>query len=338
VKRERTLAERRVLERLENFLDAAQREAARAAVTTETSRVAVKTPRRPRHRAAVWIVVMVAAALGAVLYFSPPPGHWDQSSATAPVTTARRDAAPARSGAERSTDPPSPVSESVPPDAAQAGAAPEPASPEPGQPSAAQSPVSPPVTPRQTQPPAAEPVPTANVAREDQPPEPVESLEGDETVEPVVRTDPPPLAAASITPPPTAALDETLPDEPAAVAAPESSPPDDWTGRLVDLASVDVPPRPTRRDLPRYTKRARRLRHQGVVALELLVSETGQVVEARSLESIPDSDLDQAALEVARTWLFTPALKAGDPVRVWMPVEIEFSVSSGKATKIRVRD
>jgi len=114
-------------------------------------------------------------------------------------------------------------------------------------------------------------------------------------------------------------------------------PPTDWTGRLVELASVDVPPRPTRRDLPRYTKRARRLRQQGVVALELLVSETGQVVDARTLESIPDSDLDQAALAVARTWQFTPALKAGDPVRVWMPVEIEFSVSSGKATKIRVR-
>jgi protein TonB len=132
-------------------------------------------------------------------------------------------------------------------------------------------------------------------------------------------------------------LDETLPDVPAAVAPPEPSRPIDWTGRLVDLASVDVPPRPTRRDLPRYTKRARRLRQQGVVTLELLVSDTGQVVDARTLETIPDSDLDQAALAVARTWQFTPALKAGDPVRVWMPVEIEFSVSPGKATKIRVR-
>jgi protein TonB len=145
------------------------------------------------------------------------------------------------------------------------------------------------------------------------------------------------MEAASIAPPPATKLGKPTADQP---ASPEPTQPRrvDWTGKLVDIAAVDAPPWPTQRNLPRYTKRARRLRQQGVVSLELLVSEHGRVLDTRTVRAIPDSDLDQAALAAARTWRFTPATKAGFPVRVWKPIEIEFSISPGKSTKIRIRD
>ena len=127
----------------------------------------------------------------------------------------------------------------------------------------------------------------------------------------------------------------TLPDPtPPPQLLPE---PEDWTGKLVQLADVDVPPRATQRELPRYTRRARRKKQHGSVELNLLVNEHGSVAEVRLLKTIPDSDLNKATLEIARLWQFLPARKESYPVRVWKPVTIDFSIVSG-ATRVLVAE
>jgi protein TonB len=97
-----------------------------------------------------------------------------------------------------------------------------------------------------------------------------------------------------------------------------------------ELTDVDVPPRLTSQEMPAYTKRARRKGQEGTVALNLLIDERGMVSDLRLKRTIPDSDLNEAVLDIIRTWRFDPARKAGVPVSVWKPVTIEFSIIGGQ--------
>lgn len=111
----------------------------------------------------------------------------------------------------------------------------------------------------------------------------------------------------------------------------------DWTGKLVPLADVDTPPWAIKRELPRYTKRAKRKHQQGSVGLNLLIDEKGFVAQVELLETIPDSDLNEATLELARLWQFHPARKQGHPVRVWKSLTLDFTIDSG-TTRVMLRD
>jgi TonB family protein len=60
----------------------------------------------------------------------------------------------------------------------------------------------------------------------------------------------------------------------------------------------------------------------GSVGLEIVVDETGRVVDARITRSVPL--LDSTALDTVRQWRFSPATLNGKPVRVRMIVGIHF--------------
>jgi len=60
----------------------------------------------------------------------------------------------------------------------------------------------------------------------------------------------------------------------------------------------------------------------GSVALEIVVDETGRVVDARVTRSVPL--LDSTAVAAVHQWRFSPALLDGKPVRVRMVVVINF--------------
>ncbi len=109
-------------------------------------------------------------------------------------------------------------------------------------------------------------------------------------------------------------------------------------GQLVEYSEVDVEPVPVRRDLPRYTRQARRQDRQGVVEMRILVIENGRVAHAEMVEEIPGSDLGDAAIEATRTWQFTPARKDGVPVRVWKAVRVRFAISSSGKAIVRVEE
>jgi len=123
---------------------------------------------------------------------------------------------------------------------------------------------------------------------------------------------------------------ETLERLPAPPVSNPKPPVETLPGQLVNLADVDVKPRPVRRQLPGYTRQAIKRKQQGRVGLKLLVDERGKIVDLRLLRTIPDSDLNEAAIEAAWRWRFEPASKDGVPVRVWKPITVVFSASFGE--------
>ena len=108
--------------------------------------------------------------------------------------------------------------------------------------------------------------------------------------------------------------------------APEPPPPVEpeiKPGQLMALDAVDVPPKATKRVPGKYPDMAKKLKLQGTVGLNVLISETGQVLEAKVVTSAHPI-LDQSAVEAVRQWAFEPASKKGVKVRVWYPVKMAF--------------
>lgn len=81
-------------------------------------------------------------------------------------------------------------------------------------------------------------------------------------------------------------------------------------------------PAKTRDVPPVYPPIAQSARVQGVVIIETLIDETGRVVEARILRSIPL--LDQAAIDAVKQWEYAPTRVNGVPSSVVMTVTVNF--------------
>jgi protein TonB len=78
---------------------------------------------------------------------------------------------------------------------------------------------------------------------------------------------------------------------------------------------------------PQYTADAMRAKVQGVVLLECVVTNTGSVGSCeiqRSLDS--NFGLDQEALKAARQWRFAPGTRFGEPVAVYVTIELTFTL------------
>jgi TonB family protein len=103
-------------------------------------------------------------------------------------------------------------------------------------------------------------------------------------------------------------------------------PPKARRGELYALANVDTSPVPVRFEQPVYDDAARRLKQQGEVIVEVLIDETGEVAEARLVQEIPNSRLNDATLRAARRWSYRPAVKDGVPVKVWKSERIVFEL------------
>ena len=73
---------------------------------------------------------------------------------------------------------------------------------------------------------------------------------------------------------------------------------------------------------PVYPPIAQASRVQGVVIIEAVIDDMGQVADARVLRSIPL--LDQAALDAVRQWLYKPTLVDGQPRSVLMTLTVNF--------------
>lgn len=76
---------------------------------------------------------------------------------------------------------------------------------------------------------------------------------------------------------------------------------------------------------PVYTETARRARVQGVVIVEAIIDEQGDVTNARVLKSLP-MGLDQSAVDAIKTWKFKPATFEGKPVKVYYVLTVNFHV------------
>lgn len=131
-------------------------------------------------------------------------------------------------------------------------------------------------------------------------------------------------------PPPVKQEQTALPDPGAAEAASEAPPVPVAAvkeGDLVDLIEADKPPSVVKRAKPVYPQGALRLGVEGVITVNALIDETGQVVDTGILRGIKeDRGLGKAAQTAVKKWKFEPARKNGVKVKVWMPVVIVFKL------------
>jgi TonB family protein len=77
---------------------------------------------------------------------------------------------------------------------------------------------------------------------------------------------------------------------------------------------------------PRYPESARRVGAHGTTVLKLQVLENGKVGELVIEQSAGNRDLDNAAADAVRKWLFEPARVGKQPVAVWVLVPVKFEL------------
>jgi protein TonB len=77
---------------------------------------------------------------------------------------------------------------------------------------------------------------------------------------------------------------------------------------------------------PRYPESARRAGVQGITTLRVRVLENGRVGEILVEQSAGFRDLDLAAMEAVKKWLFEPARRGKEPVSVWVMLPVKFEL------------
>jgi serine/threonine-protein kinase len=113
-------------------------------------------------------------------------------------------------------------------------------------------------------------------------------------------------------------LDALPPGRPAGPEPKAEATPDLREGDLVALTPDVTPPKRIAGDPATYPEAARRLRLDGVVTVDVLVTEAGEASAVRVVESAGEI-LDQAVVAAVKGWRFEPAVKNGVKVRVhWL--------------------
>jgi TonB family protein len=117
-----------------------------------------------------------------------------------------------------------------------------------------------------------------------------------------------------------AAVATTLP------APPPATVPSVKAGQLVDLEEPGViAPIVERKPQPQYPPIALRQRVDGIVEVNALVDEMGDVAETKlKAPAGGRTGLNEAALDAVKKYKFRPATKDGVPVRVWFSVKVAF--------------
>lgn len=92
-------------------------------------------------------------------------------------------------------------------------------------------------------------------------------------------------------------------------------------------AGIEKLPVPVSAPAPQYPDIARRAGLEGSVYVKVLVGSDGRVRSAEVVKSTNEL-FNDAALESAQRWTFTPALMANRTVSVWMTLPFRFRLSS----------
>ena len=79
---------------------------------------------------------------------------------------------------------------------------------------------------------------------------------------------------------------------------------------------------------PHYPESARREGVEGVVTLRFEVLPSGKVGTIQVQRSAGRPDLDRAAMEAIKTWLFEPARRGKETVAVWVILPVRFELNA----------
>jgi protein TonB len=96
--------------------------------------------------------------------------------------------------------------------------------------------------------------------------------------------------------------------------------------RIVRAGSTLKAPRQTYNVNPEYPALARQTRIQGIVVVEAIIDEEGNVVQARVVSGHPL--LIDAALKAVLQWKYEPTSLNGQPVSVELQVQVHFNLGS----------
>ena len=117
---------------------------------------------------------------------------------------------------------------------------------------------------------------------------------------------------------------EPAPAPVAKVAAAPASPPPRPQPPAVELPSSDA--QYLQNPRPRYPPISLRLREQGTVLVDVLVSEQGLAKDAKVQASSGFFRLDNVAVSTVLTWRFVPGKRGGIAQSMWFTVPIAFAI------------
>lgn len=105
-----------------------------------------------------------------------------------------------------------------------------------------------------------------------------------------------------------------------------TTPEDAVEAPIVEFYALEEYPEPKYNPQPTYPRFAREKEWEGKVIVRVLLRTDGTVERAELKSPSPYETLNNAALEKAREWTFTPAKQRGRPVRVWVNIPFTFTL------------
>ena len=95
--------------------------------------------------------------------------------------------------------------------------------------------------------------------------------------------------------------------------------------RIYTSKQVDQKARILAKPAPSFPREARRRATRGIVILRAILGSDQLVKQVEVITGLPDG-LSERAIDAARLIRFTPAIKDGKPVSVWVEIEYRFNV------------
>ena len=106
------------------------------------------------------------------------------------------------------------------------------------------------------------------------------------------------------------------------------APPPPPSGPKVVFIPYDDPPVAMSPIRPRYPEIAQEAGIEGVVVVQAFIDEKGRVKETLILKGVPNTGLDEAAMEAIRKTRFRPAKQRERAVGVWISIPVNFRLKS----------
>jgi protein TonB len=97
------------------------------------------------------------------------------------------------------------------------------------------------------------------------------------------------------------------------------------TDRIFSGKEVTAKMRVLEKPEPTYTESARKFGVSGTVILRCVFSKNGEVTNCKVVRKLPHG-LTQRTIAAARTIRFTPAMKDGYPVSMWIELQYNFNL------------
>ena len=102
------------------------------------------------------------------------------------------------------------------------------------------------------------------------------------------------------------------------------APPPPPSGPKVAFIPYDLAPRAKSAIKPIYPEIAQEAGIEGVVVVQAFIDERGRVKETLILKGVPNTGLDEAAMNAIRRTKFHPAEQRERPVAVWISIPVNF--------------